>query len=176
MAEERKVLLKVENCYFGNNNVDKAAKTNIYNLINMHCKLATGSYVKNCYFAKDVCTQNIISMFDCEEDAVITIANNIFEKSSNAISITLKGNPKAKIVIENNEYLETDANEKYAGTGITAIEDAYGKAAKYYTINKDGRAIANSGTRRVWLVPIMNELDHALSVAKEAIDKIENES
>lgn len=112
---EEPVLLKVENCYFGNNSVDTEAKTNIYNLINMHCKLADGSYVKNCYFAKEVCSHNVISVYDCVEGATITIADNIFEKSSNAVSITLKGEPKATIVIENNEYFETDAEKKYAG-------------------------------------------------------------
>ena len=89
-------------------------KTNIYNLINMHCKIADGSYIKNCYFSKEVCTNNVISIFDCVENAVITISDNIFEMSANAISITLKGEPKAKFIIENNEYKDTD-NGKYAG-------------------------------------------------------------
>lgn len=112
---EEPVLLKVENCYFGNNSVDTEAKTNIYNLINMHCKLADGSYVKNCYFAKEVCSHNVISVYDCVEGATITITDNTFEKSANAVSITLKGEPKATIIIENNEYFETDVEPKYAG-------------------------------------------------------------
>ena len=68
------------------------------------------------------------------------------------------------------------ANEKYAGTGIRVVEDAYRKAAKFYTVNESGKAIANSNTRRVWLIPIMNELNHCLTVAQEAIDKIEGNS
>ena len=65
------------------------------------------------------------------------------------------------------------ANEKYAGTGIRVVEDAYLKAAKFYTMDANGKAIANNDTRRVWLIPIMNELNHVLSVAQDAIDKIE---
>lgn len=65
------------------------------------------------------------------------------------------------------------ANDKYAGTGIIVVEEAYRKAARFYTTNAEGKAIANNDTRRVWLIPIMKELDHVLTVAQEAIDKIE---
>ncbi len=65
------------------------------------------------------------------------------------------------------------ANEKYAGTGITVVEKAYAEASKFYTLNAEGKAIANADTRRVWLIPIMEELDHVLTVAQEAIDRIE---
>lgn len=68
------------------------------------------------------------------------------------------------------------ANEKYAGTGITAVEDAYRKAASFYTVNANGKAIANDDTRRVWLIPIMNELNHSLTVAQDEIDRIEQEN
>ena len=67
------------------------------------------------------------------------------------------------------------ANEKYAGTGIKVVEDAYKKADKFYTVDANGKAIANNDTRRVWLIPIMKELNHVLSVAQEAIDKIEQQ-
>ena len=65
------------------------------------------------------------------------------------------------------------ANEKYAGTGIKVVEEAYARAAKYYTLDANGKAIANAGTRRVWLTPIMSDLDYVLGVAQDAIDKIE---
>lgn len=68
---------------------------------------------------------------------------------------------------------EMIANRKYAGTGITVVEEAYAKAAAFYTVDANGKAIANQDTRRVWLIPIMQELDHVLTVAQEAIDKIE---
>ena len=65
------------------------------------------------------------------------------------------------------------ANSKYAGTGITVVEDAYARAATFYTKDADGHAVANTDTRRVLLIPIVNDLDHVLSVAQDAIDKIE---
>ena len=68
---------------------------------------------------------------------------------------------------------EMIANQKYAGTGISVVEDAYAKAADFYTLDANGKAIANQNIRRVWLIPIMQELDHVLTVAQEAIDKVE---
>ena len=65
------------------------------------------------------------------------------------------------------------ANQNYAGTGISVVEDAYEKAAAFYTVDENGKAIANPDTKRVWLIPIMQELDHVLNVAQDAIDKIE---
>lgn len=68
---------------------------------------------------------------------------------------------------------ETIANPKYAGTGITSVEETYSKAAAFYTVDANGKAVANSNTRRAWLVPIMKELDHVITVAQDAIDEIE---
>lgn len=65
------------------------------------------------------------------------------------------------------------ANDKYAGTGIAVVEEAYAKAAEFYTLDADGKAVVNQDVRRVWLIPIMNELDHVLTVAQDAIDQIE---
>lgn len=68
---------------------------------------------------------------------------------------------------------EMIANPKYAGTGITVVEETYQEAARFYTLDANNKAIANQDTRRVWLIPIMNDLDHVLGVAQDAIDKIE---
>ena len=68
---------------------------------------------------------------------------------------------------------EMIANDKYAGSGIRAVEKAYTDASKYYTKDANGKAIANNDTRRVWLIPTMNDLDHALGVAQDEIDRIE---
>lgn len=68
------------------------------------------------------------------------------------------------------------ANDKYAGSGITVVEEAYEKASAYYTTDESGKAVANAGLRRVWLIPMISELDHVLSVAQDAIDKIEQGS
>lgn len=65
------------------------------------------------------------------------------------------------------------ANHKYAGTGITVVEDAYAAAAKFYRLNADGKAVANNDSRRVMLIPHIQDLHHVLTVAQDAIDKIE---
>lgn len=74
------------------------------------------------------------------------------------------------------EAEEMIANPKYAGTGISVVEEAYAKAADFYTKDATGHAVANAGTRRVWLIPIMSELDYVLGVAQDAIDEIEQGS
>jgi hypothetical protein len=60
-------------------------------------------------------------------------------------------------------------DERFAGEGIEALEDAYEKAARYYTVDADGRAIVNSGVTRVRLIPVMADVDHALNVAIDYI-------
>ena len=60
----------------------------------------------------------------------------------------------------------------YAGIGITIIEDAYEEASPYFDIDANGNPIAKSDTLRVWLCPVMKNLDIALQRAKEEIDKI----
>ncbi len=68
------------------------------------------------------------------------------------------------------------ANQNYAGTGIRVVEEAYATAADFYTVDANGKAIANQDVRRVWLIPIMKDLDHVLTVAQNAIDKLEEET
>ena len=60
----------------------------------------------------------------------------------------------------------------YAGTGITIVEEAYSRARAYYTLDENGNPVANPDTLRVWLCPIMTELDNALTRAQEEIDNI----
>ena len=60
----------------------------------------------------------------------------------------------------------------YAGTGITIIEEAYTRASKYFTLDENKNPIANPDTLRVWLEPVLSDLDHALIEAQEKIDEI----
>ena len=59
---------------------------------------------------------------------------------------------------------------KYGANPADETVDAF----NLYRLDADGKAIADQGTGRVWLIPIMQELDHVLTVAQEAIDKVEN--
>lgn len=60
----------------------------------------------------------------------------------------------------------------YAGTGIGIIEKAYENASKYYTIDANGKPVANPDTLRVWLCPVMKDLDNAIIRAREEIENI----
>ena len=62
----------------------------------------------------------------------------------------------------------------YAGIGITDVEDAYDNARAYFTIDANGNPVVKTDTLRVWLCPVMKELDQALKKAEDEIDNIIN--
>lgn len=62
----------------------------------------------------------------------------------------------------------------YAGIGITIVEDAYYDADAYFDLDAYGNPIAKQDTLRVWLCPIMKELNEALTKAQDEIDNILN--
>ena len=125
----------------------------------------TGSFVTDNWksYAETYDVTNDYSYSIGKDISIKTLMQQVDQSTINAFQRQLE---KAEAMI---------ANEKYAGTGITVVEEAYAKAAAFYTLNADGKAIANQGTRRVWLIPMMNELDHVLTVAQDAIDKIEGQ-
>ena len=107
------VLLQIENCYFGTNK--KVDKNEMYNLLELQAKLADGSYIKNCYFAKEVCTHNPINLYDVMDGATIDIIGNHFECSKNAVRIGFIGDPHCTVNIIDNTYDETDTDPGWAG-------------------------------------------------------------
>lgn len=123
----------------------------------------TGSFVTDNWksYAETYDVTNDYSYSIGKDISIKTLMQQVDQSTINAFQRQLE---KAEAMI---------ANEKYAGTGITVVEEAYQKASAFYTLNADGKAIANQDTRRVWLIPIMNEMDHVLTVAQDAIDKIE---
>ena len=60
----------------------------------------------------------------------------------------------------------------YAGTGIDIIERAYAAAIPFFTNDANGNPIAKEGITRAKLLPVLSDLDHALTEAKEAIDNL----
>lgn len=123
----------------------------------------TGSFVTDNWksYAETYDVTNDYSYSIGKDISIKTLMQQVDQSTINAFQRQLE---KAEAMI---------ANEKYAGTGITVVEEAYQKASAFYTLNADGKAIANQDTRRVWLIPIMNELDHVLTVAQDEIDRIE---
>jgi hypothetical protein len=85
----------------------------------------------------------------------------IHDSAANAVFQRLLD--KAKAMID---------DTRYAGTGITIVEEAYARAKAYYTVDASGNPVANPDTLRVWLCPIMKDLDDALVRAQEEIDNI----
>ena len=123
----------------------------------------TGSFVTDNWrsFAS---TYDVTEDYSYAVDGQVTIDSLMQTVDQNAIDAFQKLLEDAEAMI---------ANQKYAGTGIMVVEDAYAKYAPFYDIDQNGKAIAKSDTRRVWLVSAINEFDHVLTVAQEAIDKIE---
>lgn len=62
----------------------------------------------------------------------------------------------------------------YAGTGIDIVERAYEAASGYYTLDAGGNPVANVDTTRAQLIPVMIDLDYALTEAQKAIDSLLN--
>lgn len=142
-ATEAPVLVRFDGCYFGNNeNTEVGAQ---YNLFELNTTLADGSCITNCYFAKDVCTHNVINIYAIEDDAQIVISNNVFEYSANAIRIGTKGSAKGTIVISGNTYIDTD--EEYPDYAGLLLIQPYGKSTESFadltillddTVNESG--------------------------------------
>ena len=63
----------------------------------------------------------------------------------------------------------------YAGTGIEMLDRAYQYAATHYTLDADGNPIANAGTTRAQLCPIIADLDYALTEAYKVIEDLKNQ-
>ncbi|MBQ7379967.1 MAG: hypothetical protein IJW70_09880 [Clostridia bacterium] len=75
------------------------------------------------------------------------------------------------------QQLLTDAktmieDTTYAGTGITVVEEAYERAAPFYTLDANGNPVANANVTRAQLCPIVRDLETNLSVAQDKIDEI----
>lgn len=143
------VLLQIENCYFGSNQDTAVGKT--YNLLELNCKLADGSYIKNNYFAKAACSNNTIALYDVMPGATIEISGNHFEYSGNAIRVGFINSPDCTVNIFNNTYDETDYRVEYQG--ILLIQP-YGKQTNSYenlTVNLRNNKCTQKGVNhQLW--------------------------
>lgn len=60
----------------------------------------------------------------------------------------------------------------YAGTGITVVEEAYERAAPYFTVDANGNPVADPTITRAQLCPIAKFLETKLNEAQDKIDEI----
>jgi hypothetical protein len=76
--------------------------------------VASGTVITGNTFG-NIATHNVISLYSYEDNAEITITDNYFAYSANAIRLSNTNNATASINISNNVYKETDSIIEYAG-------------------------------------------------------------
>ena len=74
-----------------------------------------------------------------------------------------------RLLTESKEIID---DVRYAGIGIEMVEDAYIKAAKYYTLDANGKPVASQGITRAQLLPMIKDLNYAIIEAKEEIENL----
>lgn len=144
---EDPVLLQIDGCRFEDTLVSDNNDA-YYNLFELNSVLADGSYVKNCYFTEAACNHNVINLYNVEDGATITIENNVFEKSANAVRIGFKGDAHCTVNLTNNKYLKTDADVSCAGLLIIQPYVKATTSMANVNINIDG-TINESGVDQI---------------------------
>lgn len=110
---ETPVKFVVRNSYFGANEAD-ADGNKLKNGFELTAPLADGSMIAGCYFTTGVCNNNIICLYKADDGATITVRDNIFEESRNAIRVGTMGDVEVHYELINNTYYATDEGN-YAG-------------------------------------------------------------
>lgn len=122
-VSETPIKMTVSGCYFGAPVADATGK--LYNLFELNTPLASGSSFRDLYFDVDGCTHNFINIYDCADNAVVTIDNCYAAVSKNMIRLGVKGAKAIKLNINNCSYAETDQDVAWAGV---MLMQPYGKA------------------------------------------------
>lgn len=86
-----------------------------YNIIEVSGSLTDGSRISNNIFDANCCTHNQISLYGVEEDATIKIEDNYCVRSANMVRLGFKGDPHCVVELNDNTYVETDADPLWAG-------------------------------------------------------------
>lgn len=110
---ETPVKFIARNSYFGANEAD-AEGNSLKNGFELTAPLADGSMIAGCYFTTNVCSNNIVCLYHADDGATITVRDNIFEESKNAIRVGTMGDVEVHYELINNTYYETDEGN-YAG-------------------------------------------------------------
>lgn len=114
------VKVEVTNCYFGASG--KSSNGVMYHIFELTCKLRDGTIFSGNYFEKDACTHNCINLYGIVDDATITIENNTWEYSGNAVRIGFKGSPKGTVNMNSNTYNTTDESEDGIWAGLVIFQ------------------------------------------------------
>lgn len=114
-ASDKATKLTMKGNYFGAN--PDAESNKFWNGFELTNKLADGSVVSGNYFTKGVAANNLLCLYAAEDGATITVRDNTFEESINAVRVGFQGDVEAHVELVHNTYLETLTGEdaKYAG-------------------------------------------------------------
>ena len=160
-----KVKFVIKNCYFSNNLTTGAQS--IYNLMEPNVQWADGSEISGCTFSEGSCSHNHINIYDVENGATVTIKNNVFDKSANAIRVGVRGAKEATFNLMGNQYDTTDAGD-WAGLFLV---QPYGSATTDMSglvINCNG-TINNSGESQIGYYAAKVGSDTQLEEAKRPL-------
>lgn len=113
---------------------------NVYNYIEFGANtiIKNGTNISFNTFTSASCSHNQINIYNFEENAVVNINNNNFEKSANAVRIANRNNATATINMKNNKYDETDSDLNWAGLFLIQPWDSAIEDFNTITINVDG--------------------------------------
>lgn len=121
----------------GNTFGDSLYPGSVYNYIEFggNTIVKNGTNISNNKFTSSSCTHNQINMYKFEENALININNNYFEKSANALRIANRNNATATINMIGNKYDKTDSDFAWAGLFLAQPWDPSVEDFSTITIN-----------------------------------------
>ena len=99
-----------------NNNVFGKETEHCYNIIEVYGYLKNGSTFNGNRFERDCCTNNQISLYQVDDNAVIEINDNYCVDSKNMVRFGFKGHPNNVIIeMNDNTYVESNIVDEYKG-------------------------------------------------------------
>lgn len=120
MESDEPIYVCIEGCTF------EAENEFSYNLINLSGRLKDGSSISNNKFLGGCCTHNIISLYHIDEGATIFINDNYADYSGNLVRIGFWDEPNCTVVMDGNEYPETDMSDDGIWAGLVIIQPGSG--------------------------------------------------
>lgn len=122
----------------------------------------TGSFVTD-NWVSDAATYQVTEEYEYRVASGTTIKTLVQTVDANMIAEFQRLLEEAKTMID---------DVTYAGTGITVVEQAYEKAAPYFSTDANGNPVANPNITRAQLCPVIKELERNLNIAQDKIDEI----
>ena len=144
------VKLVIEHNFFGSNPTSGSNK--MYNLIEPTAKLMNGSSVSDNYFVDDCCYHNFMNVYGCENNAIISINNNVVEMTAGGLRIGVKGEPVCTINVRNNKVLAINPAYSDVDQGLITVQ-GYGfqtTTFKNMTIIASGNELASEQVGYGW--------------------------